>query len=63
MKNTLEETNSRITEAEEWMSELEDRMVEKHKIKKKETERNKGSFRDLWDNIKYTNIQIVEGLE
>ena len=31
--------------------------------KEKETERNKGSFRDLWDNIKYTNIQIVEGLE
>ena len=28
MKNTLEGTNSRITEAEEWVSELEDRMME-----------------------------------
>ena len=27
LKNTLERTNSRITEAEEWISELEDRMV------------------------------------
>ena len=28
MKNTLEGINSRITEAEEWISDLEDRMVE-----------------------------------
>ena len=28
MKNTLEETNTRITEAEEWISDLEYRMVE-----------------------------------
>ena len=28
MKNTLEEINRRINEAEEWISELEDRMVE-----------------------------------
>ena len=27
-KNTLEGINSRITEAEEWISDLEDRMVE-----------------------------------
>ena len=27
-ENTLEEINSRITEAEEWISDLEDRMVE-----------------------------------
>ena len=27
MKNTLEGNNSRITEAEEWISDLEDRMV------------------------------------
>ena len=38
-------------------------MVEKHKIKKKETERNESSFRDLWYDIKYTNIQITEGPE
>lgn len=28
IKNTLEGINSRLTEAEEWMTELEDRMVE-----------------------------------
>ena len=28
MKTTLEGLNSRITEVEEWISELEDRMVE-----------------------------------
>ena len=28
IKNTLEGTNSRVSEAEEWMSELEDGMVE-----------------------------------
>ena len=28
MKNTREGINSRITEAEEWLSDLEDRMVE-----------------------------------
>ena len=28
MKNTLEGINNRITEAEEWISELEDRTVE-----------------------------------
>ena len=27
IKNTLEGINSRISEAEEWMSELEDKMV------------------------------------
>ena len=29
IKNTLEGINSRISEAEEWISKLEDRMVEK----------------------------------
>ena len=28
MKNTPERINSRITDAEEWMSDLEDRMAE-----------------------------------
>ena len=28
MKNTLEGINNRITEAEEWIGELEDKMVE-----------------------------------
>ena len=39
MKNTLEGINSRITETEKWISDLEDRMVEltaTERIKKKE---------------------------
>jgi len=31
--------------------------------KEKRMKRNKDSLRDLWDNIKLTNIQIIEALE
>ena len=62
MKNTLEGTSSRVTEAEEWISDLEDRMVEitaVEKNKEKRMKRNEDSLRDLWDNIKHTNIHII----
>ena len=62
IKNTLEGTNSKITEAEEWISELEDRMVEitaEEKNKVKRMKRTEDSLRDLWDNIKCTNIEII----
>ena len=39
MKNTLEEMNSRITEAEDWINEPEDRIVEiteESRVKKNE---------------------------
>ena len=60
IKNTLEGIN-RISEAEEQISELEDEMVEitsvqPNKVKKKRTE---DCIRDLWDNIKHTNIRII----
>ena len=48
---------SRITEAEEWISELEDRMVEitaEEQNKGKRMERIEDILRDLWDNIKHT---------
>ena len=35
IKNTLEATNSRITEAEDRISELEDRMVERYESERK----------------------------
>jgi len=60
--NTLEGINSRITEAEEWISDLEERMVEIIAIKQnieKRMRRNEDSLRDLWDNIKCTNIHII----
>ena len=58
-KITLEGINSRITEAEKWISDLEDRMVEftaAEQSKEKRMKRNEDSLRDLWDNIKRTNI-------
>ena len=62
MKNTLEGFSSRVTEAEEWISDLEDRMVEftaAEQNKEKRMKRNKDSLRDLWDNIKLNNIHII----
>ena len=52
INNTLEGTNSRITEAEEQVSELEDRMVESTAMeqnKEKRMKRNEDSLRDFWD--------------
>ena len=62
MKTTLEGINSRITEAEERISDLEDRMVEfsaAEQNKEKRTKRNEDSLRDLWDNIKHNNIRNI----
>ena len=62
IKNTLEGISDRITEAEEWISELEDKMVEKtarEQNKEKRMKRIEDTLRDLWDNIKRTNIQII----
>ena len=62
IKNALEGINSRITEAEEQISELEDKMVEitaREQNKEKRMKRIEDSLRDLWDNIKQNNIQII----
>ena len=61
-KNTLEGFNSRITEAEERRSDLEDKIVEittAEQNKAKRMKRTEDSLRDHWDNIKCTNIQII----
>ena len=62
IKNTLEGTNSRITEAEDRISQVEDRMVEineSERKKEKRIKRNEDNLRDLWDNIKHPNIRII----
>ena len=59
IKNSLEGINSRITEAEEQISDLKDKIVEittAEQNKEKRMKRNEDSLRDLWDNIKHTNI-------
>ena len=62
MKNTLEGINSRLTEAEDKISEVEDRMVEineSERKKQKQIKRNEDNLRDLQDNVKRPNIQII----
>ena len=62
IKNTLEGINSRISEAEEWISELEDNIVEitsEEQNKVKRMKITEDSPRDLWGNIKCTNIWIT----
>ena len=62
MKNTPEGNNSRITDAEKRISDLEDRMVKITAMGQNEArsiKRNEDSLRDLWDNIKCTSIYIV----
>ena len=61
IKNSLEGINSRITEEEERISDLEDKIVEIttiEKNKEKRMKRIKDGLRDLWD-IKRTNMQIL----
>ena len=62
IKNTLEGINSRIYEGEEWISELEEKMVEitsEEQNKVKRMKRTEDHLRDFWDNIKHTNIWII----
>ena len=61
-KNTLQGINSRIPEAEQQVSDLEDRMVAftaMEQNKEKRMKRNEDTLRDLWDNIKHNNIGII----
>ena len=62
IKNILEGINIRLYEAEEWISELKDKMEEitsEEQNKVKEMKRTEDSLRDLWDNIKCTNVWII----
>ena len=59
IKNTPEGINSRISKAEKQTSELEDKTVKiisEDQNKVKRMKRMEDGLRDLWDNIKCTNI-------
>ena len=61
IKNSLEGTNSRIQEGE-WISEVEDRLVQINNEEQNKENRmkiNEDSLRGLWDNIKHNNISII----
>ena len=54
--------NSTLSDTEEYISDLEDRMVEftaAEQNKEKRMKTNEDSLRDLWDNIKRNNIRII----
>ena len=62
IKNILEGTNSRIMEAEDRINEVENRMVainESERKNEKRIKRSEDTLRDLWDNVKCPNIQII----
>ena len=62
MNNTLEGINSRITDAER-INDLENKMVEitaAEQNTEKRMKKNEDSLKDLWDNMKCTNIHIIE---
>ena len=61
IKITLEGINSRIMEAED-RSEVEDRILEINETerkKEKQIKRSEDNLRDLWDNVKCSNIGIT----
>ena len=62
IKNSLEAANSRIQAAEEHMSEVEDSLVEITDAEQKRGKRLKTKeerLRELWDNVKHTNIHVT----
>ena len=62
IKNTLGGTNSRIMEAEDRISVVEDIIVvisESERKKEKRIKRNEDNLRDLQDKVKRPNIQII----
>ena len=59
MKNRLEGINSRIIDAEEKSSELEQKVMEitsAEQNKDKRMKINEDSLRNFWDNVKCTSI-------
>ena len=62
MKNTLEGIIISLNDAEERISNLEDRVVEttqSEQQKEKRILKSKDSLRDFWDNVKCTNIHFL----
>ena len=58
MKSTVEGINSKLHDTEEWISELENRVVDIIAAKQKK-KRNENHLRDLWDNIMHANVRVI----
>ena len=62
IKNTLDGINSRLEEAEEWIGDLEDRVMESNQaeqVRKKKSMQNESRLREHSDYIKGINICII----
>ena len=62
IKSTLEGNMSIITETEDRISYVEDKMLEINEAdrrKEKRIKRNEDNLRDLWGNVKHPNIRII----
>ena len=59
MKSTLEGTNSRITEAVDNISEVEENDGNKWNREEKIIKRNEDNLIDFWENVKHHNIWII----
>lgn len=60
MKNTPEGITSRWEDSEEQIHDLEDRVMGSTQTEEqKKVFKNEDKLRDLWDNIKSTNINII----
>ena len=60
----LEGTNSKLGDAEECISNLQDRIMEitqSEQQKEKQILKSENSLRDLLDNIEHINIHIIVG--
>ena len=64
MQVELKALNSRMNNAEEWMSDLEDRIMEitqsGWQAEKQMKKKNEINIRDLWNNIKHAITCIIE---
>ena len=62
MKNSLEGLKSRVEDTEERICELEERLEEitqGEQVKEKRIKKSEDSLRDLWNNMKRTNIRVI----
>ena len=62
IKNTLKGKNSRIMEAEDRISGVEDKLLEINEAEmneEKRIKRKEDNLRDVWDNVKRPNIWII----
>ena len=62
LKNILEDFNSTLDDAKEWISEHKNKEMEltQWEANRKKNEKSEDSLMVLWDTIKLTNIQFIE---